>query len=159
MPNNTYDHDRQTVREVSRLLRIQERAVDQLDGVRQELESPGTRELLRKLRNRTGSALPDRVREVVSSVEEAIRALKVSDSHARAEYHRGTTDFAIEGLPNLPTPLARFLAERADLPGFTYTVIQDEVRGWVIRWKEYTGQGTVRGSGQFYERPYAWLDE
>lgn len=158
MPS-TYDRDRRTVRDVTRLLRIQERAVEQLESVREELDSPGTRELLRELRNRTGSAIPDRVREVVSAVEEAIRALQVSDSHARIEYHRDAADFAVDGVPNLPTPLARFLAERADIPGFTYEVEQDEVRGWVIRWKEFTRAGTVRGAGQFYERPYAWLDE
>jgi len=49
--------------------------------------------------------------------------------------------------------LARFLSERTQFPGF-----KDEVRGWVIRWKEYTHRGTVRGCGQFYERLYAWLD-
>ena len=37
--------------------------------------------------------------------------------------------------------------------------LQDEVRGWVIRWKRYTLRGTVQGYGQFYERPYAWLED
>jgi hypothetical protein len=37
--------------------------------------------------------------------------------------------------------------------------VQDEVRGWMILWKEYTTRGTVRGFGQFYERPYAWLED
>ena len=55
--------------------------------------------------------------------------------------------------------LARFLAERMEMPGFTYKVIHDENRGWIILWKEYTQTGSVRGSGQFYERPYAWIDE
>ena len=45
------------------------------------------------------------------------------------------------------------------MPGFTYEVIHDENRGWIIKWKEYTAKGSVRGSGQFYERPYAWIDE
>jgi hypothetical protein len=59
----------------------------------------------------------------------------------------------------MPAYLQRFLAERSNGPAFSYEVSQDEVRGWVIRWKEYTDQGTVRGFGQFYERPYAWLDD
>ena len=63
------------------------------------------------------------------------------------------------GVPDLPSPLQRFLAERTQFPGFTYEVVQDEVRGWVIRWKEYTARGRVRGFGQFYERPYAYLDD
>jgi hypothetical protein len=33
------------------------------------------------------------------------------------------------------------------------------VRGWIVSWKEYTNRGTVRGYGQFCERPYAWLDD
>ena len=65
----------------------------------------------------------------------------------------------ISGVGNLPATLARFLAERRDLPGFTYGVLHDENRGWIILWKEYTNTGSVRGSGQFYERPYAWIDE
>ncbi len=75
------------------------------------------------------------------------------------EYTSNPNDFSVEGLPNLPIPLARFVAERAEAPGFTYELEQDLVRGWVIRWKEHAADGTVRGSGQFYERPYAWLDE
>ena len=39
------------------------------------------------------------------------------------------------------------------------TIIQDEVRGWMICWKEYTHRGTVRGYGQICERPYAWLED
>ena len=38
-------------------------------------------------------------------------------------------------------------------------VDQDPVRGWIIRWKEYTHRGTVRGYGQICERPYAWLED
>ena len=61
--------------------------------------------------------------------------------------------------PTYPATLARFLAERRDMPGFTYQVLHDENRGWIILWKEYTQTGSVRGSGQFYERPNAWIDE
>jgi hypothetical protein len=59
----------------------------------------------------------------------------------------------------MPPYLQRFLSERENQPSFSYEVIQDEVRGWVICWKEYTNQGTVRGYGQICERPYAWLDD
>lgn len=154
-----FDDERHPARELHRLLRVQARALQQLEGIRADLESPGTVELLRTLRSRTGSVLPDRIREVVATIEEAIRILKVAESQARVEYTSNPTDFSVEGLPNLPIPLARFVAERADAPGFSYELEQDLVRGWVIRWKEHSADGSVRGSGQFYERPYAWLDE
>ena len=69
------------------------------------------------------------------------------------------TSFEIEGITNMPAYLQRFLAERSQEPGFSYEVAQDPVRGWIVSWKEYTNRGTVRGYGQFYERPYAWLDD
>jgi len=76
----------------------------------------------------------------------------------RKRWPQGPGDeFSVDGVTNLPAPLSRFLAERSQYPGFKYKVIQDDVRGWVIRWKEYTHRGTVRGYGQFYERPYAWI--
>jgi len=153
------DEDHQNVREVKRLLRIVERALEQLEDVKADLNAPGATELVRAVRSRTGSALPDRMGEAVGAVEEAIRALKVAESQARADFLSEPKDFTVDGLPNLPTPLARFLAERADSPGFSYELEQDAVRGWIIRWKEHAGDGLVRGSGQFYERPYAWLDE
>jgi hypothetical protein len=37
-------------------------------------------------------------------------------------------------------------------PHFTVTTLS---WGWVIRWNEYT----LRGYGQFYERPYTRLDK
>jgi hypothetical protein len=96
---------------------------------------------------------------VTAAVEEAIRILKVWESEIRLALITNADAIEVEGVPNLPPSLARFLAERKQVPGFSYEVTQDEVRGWVIRWKEFTGSGTVRGCGQFYERPYAWLDE
>jgi hypothetical protein len=153
------DDQPKTARDVQRLLRIQDRALQQLEAVRADLDADGTTELLRALRNSTGSAIPDRVREVVAAVEEAVRALKVSDSHTRAEFTSQVESYSVDGLPNLPVPLARFLAERVDQAGFTYELAQDPIRGWIIHWKERAADGTVRGSGQFYERPYAWLDE
>ncbi|MGB1779265.1 MAG: hypothetical protein ACPHQP_06905, partial [Longimicrobiales bacterium] len=51
----------------------------------------------------------------------------------------------VEGILNLPPYLQRFLAERAGQPGFSYQVVDDPVRGWIIQWKEYTTRGTVRG--------------
>jgi hypothetical protein len=151
---------KQANREYSQLLRMQERLLSQLLRVRDELVAPVTEGMLREIRNRTGSAPTEAVGEVISEVEEAIRALKLLESEVNAELlAEPGEEFSVDGISNLPAPLGRFLAERSQYPGFKYDVVQDEVRGWVIRWKEYTHRGTVRGYGQFYERPYAWLDE
>ena len=144
-------------REYAQLLRLHERLLTQLERVRAELTSSGTHTLLKVIRNRTGSA-PD-LSEIMTSVEEAIRGLKMGESKIRSALLDEPGMLSVEGVPNLPAHLQRFLAERAQAPGFTYEVTQDEVRGWIICWKEYTHRGTIRGYGQFYERPYAWLDE
>lgn len=151
--------DGQAKREYSQLLRMHERLLPQLHRVLDELVAPGTKALLRTVRSRTGSSPELKLQDVVSAVEEAVRALKLSESSIQQEVLEDVEGLTIDGAPNLPATLARFLAERKELPGFKYDVRQDEVRGWVISWKEYTHRGTVRGYGQFYERPYAWLDE
>jgi hypothetical protein len=147
----------QAKREYSQLLRLHERLRIQLQRVREELSSSQTDTLLKEIKARTGDA-PD-LSVILSSVEEALRALKLSQSEIRSSILEHHEALAVEGVPNLPTHLQRFLAERAQVPGFSYEVIQDEVRGWVICWKEYTHRGTVRGYGQFYERPYAYLED
>jgi len=145
--------------EYSRLLGLQRRLLDELQEVRDELGSPATMELIRAVKNRQGSMAGESLGDVLTAVEQALRALKVAGSDMEAELQEDPLEISVEGVPNLPASLARFLAERAESPGFRYEVGQDAVRGWMIRWKEYTAQGTVRGHGQFYERPYAWLDD
>lgn len=148
----------QAKREYTQLLRLHEQLLGQLVRARDELSASGTTGLLKVIKGRTGSA-PD-LSPVKEAVEKAIRALKLSESqiHATLEEDEDGT-FEIEGIANMPAYLQRFLAERADYPGFEYEVVQDPVRGWMICWKEYTTRGTVRGYGQFCERPYAWLDD
>ena len=151
---------KQANREYSQLLRMQERLLGQLLKIRDELVAPVTETLMREIRNRTGNAPTEALGEVISEVEEAIRALKLLESEVQgALLEEPGEEFSVDGVSNLPPALGRFLAERSQYPGFKYDVVQDEVRGWMIRWKEYTHRGTVRGYGQFYERPYAWLDE
>ena len=147
------------LREFSQLLRIQERLLGMLQEVLDELGAPTTLTLLRELRNRTGSSAPESFARITNSVEAAIRELKVFESQLSSELLDTPPETAVEEIPNLPAPLARFLAERSQNPRFSYNVRQDSVRGWIITWKEYTTQGIVRGFGQFYERPYAWLEE
>lgn len=150
---------RSAVREFSQLLRVQERLLGMLQEVLDELGAPTTLTLLRELRNRAGSTAPEVFGRITTAVEGAIREIKVSESEIQKELLETPADLTVEGVTNLPAPLARFLAERTQNPRFSYEVHQDPVRGWIIAWKEYTNSGIVRGYGQFYERPYAWLDE
>jgi hypothetical protein len=147
-------------REYSQLLRMQERLVVQLNRIRDELVAPVTAGLMKDIHLRTGNAPTHAMAEVVSEVEQSIRALKLLESELQgALKEEPGEEFTVDGVSNLPPHLGRFLSERSQQPGFRYDVIQDEVRGWVIRWKEYTHRGTVRGYGQVSERPYAWLEE
>jgi hypothetical protein len=157
MPNSK-DTPGKAHREYSQLLRLNERLLVQLQRIADDLEAPGTEALVREVRRRTGD-LEQGVVDVTAAVEEAIRTVKVWESEIRLALTSEAGNIEVEGVPNLPATLARFIAERKQLPGFSYEVLQDDVRGWVIRWKEMTSAGTVRGCGQFYERPYAWLDE
>ena len=146
-------------REYAQLLRMHERLSTQLHRVRDELGTPELASLLREIRSRTGSSPREALVEVKSAVEEALRTLSVaaSDAHSALTYEGEA--LRIDGVGDLPAPLARFLAERARLEGFDYEVLQDEVRGWIVQWKEHTADGHIRGFGRFYERPYAWLDD
>jgi len=150
---------RNSLREFSQLLRIQERLLGMLQETLNELSAPTTLKLLRELKKQTGGTTADSFGRVTTSVEGAIRELKVFSSEIQQELLDDPNEISVEGVSNLPAPLARFLAERTQNPRFSYEVRQDAVRGWVISWKEYTAEGIVRGFGQFYERPYAWLEE
>jgi hypothetical protein len=145
-------------REYAQLLRLLERVLTQIQRVSEDLSAPGSQALVKEVKRRTGHS-DENLAKVTASVEEAIRILKVWESEIRLALITTADTIEVEGVPNLPPSLARFLAERKQVPGFTFDVTQDEVRGWVIRWKEFTGSGTVRGCGQFYERPYAWLED
>lgn len=149
----------QAKREYTQLLRLHEQLLSQFTRAREALLAPGTGELLRDIKTRTGEA-PD-LTDMKTAVEEAIRELKLSQSQIRGALSDDpeTSSFEVEGIVNMPAYLQRFLAERSQEPGFTYEVEDDPVRGWIVSWKEYTNRGTVRGYGQFCERPYAWLDD
>jgi len=149
----------EVVREYSQLLRIQERLLAMLQEALDEIGAPTTLALLQQLRNQTGSKAPEDFGRIANQVEGAIRELKLLQSEIQNELLDQRSDVSVEGVSNLPAPLARFLAERTQNERFSYEVRQDPVRGWIISWKEYTAEGIVRGFGQFYERPYAWLEE
>ena len=146
-------------REYAQLLHLHTRMLSQLREIREHLIAPGTLEIIAAIRRRTGNDTNDGLSEITTAVEQAILALKLSEGKIRDENMVDYEHAEISGVGNLPATLARFIAERRDMPGFTYEVLHDENRGWIILWKEYTHTGSVRGSGQFYERPYAWIDE
>lgn len=152
------DTERLAKREYTQLLRLHEQLLGQFVRARDELLAPGTDSLVKRIKARTGSE-PE-LTELKTAVEEAIRSLKLSQSRLESSLSQDReAEYDVEGISNLPAYLQRFLAERAGQPGFDYEVIQDEVRGWIICWKEYTDRGTVRGYGQICERPYAWLED
>lgn len=142
----------------SQLLRQQERALGLLQRIIEEVDAPMTRSLVKRLRAEATGDIEAGVGEVVAKVEDAIRAVQYCQSEIHREILASGSGAPSAGPSNLPVALARFLAERRDSPGFTFETDQDPIRGWIIRWKEYSEAGTVRGAGQFYERPYAWLD-
>ena len=148
----------QAKREYTQLLRLHEQLLGQMVRARDELAASGTEGLLKVIKGRTGTA-PD-LTPVQEAVEKAIRALKLSESQIQLTIDDDPeVSLDVAGIANMPAYLQRFLAERADNPGFRYEVEHDPVRGWMVCWKEYTSRGTVRGYGQFCERPYAWLDD
>lgn len=149
----------QTARDLSQLMRLQERLFSRLQEVRSELSSPAAAEILQGIRSRTGTGMDETWGKIEAAVEEALRGLKVFESDLKQELFDDANELTVEGVPEMPPHLSRFLAERTKLDGFNYDVRQDPVRGWIIRWKEYTSDGIIRGYGQIYERPHAWLEE
>lgn len=144
---------------LDRLLRFHHRTLATLQALVDEVESPAARALVQDVRRETGVLLEDPAAQVMATLEEAVRAVQFLQSEVQRQEGAGPRLSGNDQPANLPAYLSRFLAERAVTPGFRYEVIQDPMRGWIIRWKEFTERGTVRGSGQFSERPYAWLDE
>lgn len=147
-------------REHAQLLRTYDRLRRQVQGILSDLAAPGNQKVLKEIRRRTGTAPDENIATVVAALEEALRAIQLAESDTHQVLQGpGGSEVQIDGIDNLPGRLQQFLSERGSLPGFSYEVVQDEVRGWMILWKEHTADGRIRGYGQFYERPYAWLDE
>ena len=116
---------RQAKREYTQLLRLHERLLTQFQRAREELSAPGTQALVRDIKGRTGSA-PE-LAPIKTAVEEAIRALKLSESSIEGVVMDSPeTEFEIDGITNMPIYLQRFLAERASQPGFTFEIVNDE---------------------------------
>lgn len=146
-------------REFARILRVQTRLVRALERVKEDLEDTRARDLHKEIRRRTGEPAPEEWSDALASVEEAIRSLNLYGAEVESKLDQEPTLTTLEGIENLPSGIARFLAERKRTPGFQCEVRTDPDRGWIISWREYTSTGELRAFGQLPERPWAWLDE
>lgn len=142
-------------RELSQLLSLHRRLQQHLEDARSDVLSPGAKELAGAVRSAMGNdALFEEILEIL---EKGLRRLKASEERVRNALSDDPPEVPAHEFAHLPPHFQEFLAARVDQQGFTFDLVQDEVRGWIIRWKEYTPEGTVRGYGQYCERPYAWL--
>lgn len=157
MPERSLPSDRASL--CDQLLRQQDRSLLHLQRVLAELDAPIMRSLLLRLREASGGEVETAMAEAIDRLAKAIHSLEFCVTETRRELisaRGGSDESRREGLP---PALARFLAERENAPGFTWTAEQDPVRGWIVRWKQQTAQGIVRGAGHLCERPYAWIEE
>ena len=89
-------------REYGQLLHLHTRLLSQLREIRDHLVAPGTLEILAAIRRRTGADPDAGLAEITTAVEQAIRALKLSEGKIRDE---GLVDYEhaeISGIGNLP---------------------------------------------------------
>ncbi len=141
-----------------RLLQQQDRLRQELLRLRAELDSPQARDLRRGLRQGGRIELAEGLTEILESVEGALRSVRALEGVLRSPEGAGTRPYP--DLPSvLPLRLRQFLDERRRKGRLEWTLQSDPLRGWVLRWKEYTMEGNVRGSGRLYERPHAWIND
>lgn len=95
---------------------------------------------------------------LVSALDEALETARAGEARIQRELTH-LLEPPEDGVQPLPPGLARFVAERAARPGFSYELRRDPIRGQVLQWRELTTEGWVRGSGLLYENPHAWLGE
>lgn len=141
-----------------RIGRQQDRIRQELLRLRADLDSPQARELRRGLRQGGRTDVAEGLTEILESVEAALRAVRTLEGVLRSPGGAGVRPYP--DLPDeLPLRLRQFLDERRRRGRLEWTLSGDPLRGWVLRWKEYTLSGTVRGSGRLYERPHAWIND
>jgi hypothetical protein len=95
---------------------------------------------------------------LVSALDEALETARTGEARIQRELTH-LLDPSTQEAETLTPGLARFVADRSGRPGFSYEVDNDPMRGQVLRWREVTEEGWVRGSGLLYENPHAWLGE
>ena len=143
----------------AQLLTLNGRALQALQTVSQTLDTPATRTLLSKLRDEATTDAEASVEQVLARLEGLIQAMHYCQSELRRELENSQGRESLRDRDHLPGALGRFITERESSPGFSWETFQDPIRGWVVKWKQMTAAGTVRGAGQLWERPYAWMDD
>jgi hypothetical protein len=143
------------------LLRNETELRSRLERMRAGIAHPAFERLL------DGLARPDearaRIQALAGHLEEALRTLGgLRGDLTRPEQGSGGGGIRPpeggEALPpGLPETVDRLLRERARSPGFSYTVGQDPVRGWAVRWQERSEDGSIYASGRLYQRPWEWM--
>jgi hypothetical protein len=114
-----------------------------------------------------GLARPEGVRERIAALtlalEESLRELtalhaeltRPEESAPGASGDAGPNQHRLP--PEMAATLRQYLRRHARARGFRHEIFHDEVRGWVVRWKEVGDDGSVVASGRLYERPWKWL--
>jgi len=114
-----------------------------------------------------GLARPEGVRERIAALtlalEESLRELTSLHAELTRPEEVLSPDSGSAGSDDSQLPremaetLRRYLRRHARSRGFRHELLHDEVRGWVVRWREIADDGTVVASGRLYERPWKWL--
>ena len=89
-------------REYGQLLHLHTRLLSQLREIRDHLIAPGTLEILAAIRRRTGADPDAALSEITTAVEQAIRALKLSEGQIRDEVMEDYKQAEVDGIGNLP---------------------------------------------------------
>lgn len=144
----------------AQILRFQERLRHAVLELRTDLDSPAFQTIVRALEDDHGSRVARPVARVRDVLDELIRTADAASSDVSDELRRASGASELEeGCDGIPAGLARFVAERASMPGFGYDAWKDPLRGWTIDWVEKLEDGSIRASGRLYERPHAWFQE
>jgi len=155
--DSSFPGDRATV--TAQLLTQNGRALQSLQGISHAIDTPATRTLLSKLRDDATTDAEAAVEQVLAKLEGLIQAVHYCQSELRRELESAQGQESLSDRDHLPGALGRFITERESLPGFEWETYEDPIRGWVVKWKQMTAAGTVRGAGQLWEKPYAWMDD
>jgi len=146
-------------RELSQLLGLCEHVAGELRLLRREMDATLARSLIETIEEHLDSTVPDELDRTTQAIDRALSSLHAALDEIQTNMRIPRDEVQPEGMPALPPRLARFLAERQTIKGFHYEVRQDPIRGWVVLWKEFGAEGALRGAGQFYERPHAWMED
>jgi len=155
--DSSFPEDRGAI--AAQLLTLNGRALQALQALSQTLDTPATRTLLSKLRDEATTDAEASVEQVLARLEGLIQAMHYCQSELRRELENSQGRESLRDRDHLPGALGRFITERERSPGFSWETFEDPIRGWVVKWKQMTAAGTVRGAGQLWERPYAWMDD